>query len=138
LDSTNGNGASWTWTIGQPLEIGYSSDPTWTAYEGALDDVRYYNTELSSTLISSLFHNGVDDNDLVMQLNFTAPPGNGFVLTWLEGSAILQSAPALTGPWIDLPGAASPYTIVPSATQQFFRYKYAHAPQSVVSNPYLM
>jgi hypothetical protein len=138
LDSTNGNGASWTWTLGQPLEIGYSSDATWTAYNGVLDDVRYYNAELSSSLINTLFHNVVDDNDLVMQLNFTAPPGNGFVLNWLEGSAILQSAPALTGPWIDLPGAASPYTIVPATTQQFFRYKYAHAPQSVVSNPYLM
>jgi hypothetical protein len=57
-------------------------------------------------------------------------------MTWLESSAVLQSASSLTGPWTDVTGAVSPYIIVPTATQQFFRYRYV--PRSQVSNPYLM
>jgi hypothetical protein len=138
VDTTNANGASWSWTTGQPLEISYSSDSTWTAYNGLLNDVRYYSTNLTASQISTIYTTGaaVDTKDLQMQLDFTAPPGNGFILSWLEGSAVLQSAPSLLGPWTDVTGATSPYTIVPAAAQQFFRYHYT--PQSLVSNPYLM
>ncbi|HUD46297.1 MAG TPA: LamG-like jellyroll fold domain-containing protein [Candidatus Baltobacteraceae bacterium] len=138
LDTTNANGAAWSWTSGQPLQFGYSSDPTWTAYNGLLSDVRYYSTNLTASQISTIFKTGalVDTTDLQMLFQFAAPPGNGFVLSWLEGSAILQSAPTLLGPWSDVNGATSPYTIVPAESQQFFRYKYT--PQSLFSNPYLM
>jgi hypothetical protein len=138
FDSTGTNGSSWSWPTGQPLEIGYTSDPSFRDYNGLLDDVRYYSAELTESQISTIYTTGAlaDTNDLQMQLNFTAPPENGFILNWLEGSAVLQSAPSLMGPWTDLPGATSPYTIVPAAGQQFFRYRYV--PQSLVSNPYLM
>ncbi len=138
LDDTNANGSAWSWTTGQPLEIGYSSDTTWTPYNGLLSDVRYYSTNLTASQISTIYSSGapVDTADLQMDLAFGAAPGNGFVLKWAEGSAVLQSAPTLTGPWTDVTGAASPYTIVPAASQQFFRYR--HTPQNLVSNPYLM
>jgi hypothetical protein len=135
-DSTNANSAAWSWTAGQPLEIGYSSDPTWTAYNGLLSDVRFYNTVLSSTRIAAIYHNTADENELVMQLNFAAAPENGFTLSWQEKSAFLESAPSLQGPWTDVLQATSPYTIVPAASQQYFRYRYK--PQSLASNPYLM
>jgi hypothetical protein len=148
LDTTNGNGASWAWSAGQPLEIGYISDPTWRSYNGLLDDVRYYNAILSSSQISSIFSSGnvnnagasaEDPSALQMQFNFTAAPGAGVVLTWVDSTAVLQSAPTLTGPWADVVGATSPYTIVPVASQQYFRYRYtAHPPHAWVSNPYLM
>jgi len=35
----------------------------------------------------------------------------------------LQSAPAVTGPFTNLPGATSPYTNPLTAPQQFFRLK---------------
>jgi hypothetical protein len=138
LDTTNANAASWTWPAGKPLEIGYSTDTFWGDYNGLLDDVRYYSVILSSTEIATIYSCDalVDTNDLQLQFNFTAAPGQGIVLAWKESSAVLQSAPAVTGPWTDLPGANSPCTIVPAATQLYFRYRYV--PQSLVSNPYMM
>ena len=138
LDSTNENSSAWSWPAGQPLEIGYSSDPTWRDYTGLLDDVRYYGAVLSASQIASIYHTGAlaDTNDLQMQLNFTAAPGTGIMLQWNETSAVLQSAPSLDGPWTDLTGVTSPYTVAPVARQQFFRYRYV--PQSLASNPYMM
>jgi len=138
LDTTNANGGSWSWVAGQPLQIGYSSDSSFIPYNGLLDDVRYYSTELSASQIGTIYSAGalVDTNDLQLQFNFTAAPGKGIILNWLESSAVLQSAPTVTGPWKDLPAITSPYTIVPAAAQQYFRYRYV--PQSLVSNPYLM
>jgi hypothetical protein len=139
LDTTNANSGSWAWPAGNdPLEIGYTSDSTWRDYNGLLDDFRYYSTILTPAQIATIHNSGaiVDTNDLQLQLNFTAPPGQGITLTWQEGTAVLQSAPTVTGPWTDLPGVSSPYIVVPSATQQYFRYRYV--PQALVSNPYLM
>jgi hypothetical protein len=139
FDSTNANSGSWSWPAGHPpLEIGYTSDPAWRDYNGLLDDVRYYGTILTSSQIAAIHSSGAlaDTADLQLQLNFTAAPGQGITLSWQEATAVLQSAPAVNGPWTDVTGVASPYTIVPAATQQFFRYRYA--PQSLVSNPYLM
>jgi hypothetical protein len=139
FDSTNANAGSWSWPAGHPpIEIGYTTDPLWRDYNGLLDDVRYYGTILSSSQIAAIHSSGalVDTANLQLQFNFTAAPGQGITLSWQETSAVLQSAPAVNGPWTDVTGAASPYTIVPTATQQFFRYRYA--PQSLVSNPYLM
>jgi hypothetical protein len=141
LDTTNSNGGSgWTWPAGQALEIGYGSDAYYRNYNGSLDDVRFYNTILSASQISSIYSSGAlaDATHLQMQFSFTAAPGEGIVLTWLESTAVLQSAPAVNGPWTDLTGASSPYTIVPTASQQFFRYRWTHTPQMVNSNPYLM
>ncbi|HEY3861566.1 MAG TPA: LamG-like jellyroll fold domain-containing protein [Verrucomicrobiae bacterium] len=139
LDTTNTNfGASWVWPSGnQPLQIGYSSDPQWISYQGALHDVMYFNTALSTSQINTLFH-GTDPDAaaLQLQLDFAAPPGTGYSLTWRERSAVLQSAPTPIGPWADIQGVTSPYTIVPAATQQYFRYRYV--PIAQVSNPYLM
>jgi len=53
---------------------------------------------------------------------------NGQVmLTWPTG--VLQSAPAVTGPYTDiLPTATSPYTVVPSGNQQYFRVRIQVSP----------
>jgi hypothetical protein len=48
--------------------------------------------------------------------------GNGqVVLTWTVGT--LQSAPSVTGPYTDMTGVPSPYTLAPSNAQQYFRVK---------------
>jgi hypothetical protein len=144
LDSTNSNTGSWSAPTGEPVQIGYTSDPAWRSYNGALDDVRYYSVKLTASEISAIFASGnsgalADPTDLQMQFNFTSAPGSALVLTWGDSSAILQSAPTVTGPWTDLTGTTSPYTVVPAASQQFFRFRYiSHTPQTWVSNPYLM
>ncbi len=138
IQGTNGNSAAWSWPLGTPLEIGYTTDTTFKNYSGLLDDVRYYSAVLTTNEIANIYSTGsaADPADLKFDFNFSSPPGAGTVLTWKESSAVLQSAPALNGPWTDLPGAVAPYTIVPSQSQQFFRYRYV--PKTVISNPYLM
>ncbi len=48
--------------------------------------------------------------------------GNALMLTW-TGTATLQSAPAVNGPWNDLTGATSPQTITMSEPARFYRLK---------------
>ena len=138
LDTTNANVGNWSWTTGEPLEIGYTTDTNYGNYNGLMDDVRYYNTILTANEIKAIYTSDALENTagLQLQFNFTTPPGGGINLNWLESSAVLQSAPSVAGPWTDVNGAISPYIIVPTATQQFFRYTYV--PQSLVSNPYQM
>ncbi len=138
LQATNGNSSAWSWPAGAPLEIGYTTDTSFENYSGQLDDVRYYSAVLTPSQIAQVYTTGaaVDPAALEFDFNFNTAPGAGTVLTWKISSAVLQSAPALNGPWTDLPGVTSPYTIVPSQSQQFFRYRYV--PQTRISNPYLM
>jgi hypothetical protein len=44
--------------------------------------------------------------------------GGQLVLTWTAGT--LQSAPTPAGPYTDIPGASSPFSLVPSSAQQYF------------------
>src|SRR6185295_17856390 len=48
---------------------------------------------------------------------------NQLVLSWTNAGFNLQTAPALTGRFTNLPGATSPYTNSFAALQQFFRLK---------------
>ncbi|HEV2328260.1 MAG TPA: hypothetical protein VGY56_05660, partial [Verrucomicrobiae bacterium] len=46
--------------------------------------------------------------------------GTSVTITWPAGGT-LQSATNLAGPWADVLGATSPYTIVPTGPQVFYR-----------------
>jgi hypothetical protein len=46
---------------------------------------------------------------------------NHLVLNWTNAGFNLQSAPAVVGPFTNLPAATSPYTNPLAAPQQFFR-----------------
>jgi exopolysaccharide biosynthesis protein len=53
-------------------------------------------------------------------------PGNGAgTLSWTRGGFTLQQAPALGGPWTDVPGPifSSPFTATNSGSSQFFRLR---------------
>ena len=54
------------------------------------------------------------------ELQFQAGGGQ-FELAWPTG--ILQSAPAIEGPYNDVPGASSPFVVAPSNPQEFFRIR---------------
>jgi hypothetical protein len=47
--------------------------------------------------------------------------GGQIVLTWAAGT--LQSAPSVSGPYVDITSASSPFAFVPSNGQQYFRVK---------------
>jgi hypothetical protein len=131
--------SGWSWQVGQELELGLSHDTnSWQAYYGLMDDVRFYNRVLSSSEITSAYGGAlVDTNALVMQLNFTTAPGLGATLTWQCPDTILQSADSVNGPYADVPGAVSPYSVGTQNTAKFFRYR-GHTPQVILANPYLM
>ncbi len=139
LDSTNSNGGNaWSSPTGSQITFGNSQDSTYEYYNGMLADVRFYSTQLTPTQISTIYHSDavVNANALQMWLNFQTPPGPGLILSWGITPSILQTAPQVSGPFIDTP-VVSPYLIVPSAAQQFFRYR-GDTPKTFFSNPYLM
>ncbi|MCS7338332.1 MAG: hypothetical protein NZ739_08880 [Verrucomicrobiae bacterium] len=47
--------------------------------------------------------------------------GNSVVLSWTNSACTLQAGPAPAGPFTNVPGATSPYTVSPVAPQLFFR-----------------
>ena len=139
LDSTSPNSAAWASVAGQPIQIGSSTDAFWGSYDGLLDDVRFYSRQLSAAEVASVYATGalVDTANLQMRLNFDTPPGTGFSLGWQVGNVILQSAPAVQGPYVDLPAAVSPFNAATGMGTKFYRYR-GYVPQTTLSNPYLM
>jgi hypothetical protein len=52
------------------------------------------------------------------------PSGANVVLTWTPAQGNLQSAPAVTGTYTNIPGATTgTYTVPHNQTRQFFRVK---------------
>ena len=51
-----------------------------------------------------------------------ARSGTNVSLSW-PGAAILQSAPSVTGPYVDVIGSASPYIVTPSGAATFYRLR---------------
>ena len=140
VDNSGANSAgSWSWPAGQEIELGLSHDNHWRAYDGLLDDVRIYNRQLTDTEVASVYNTGalVDSTALKMRLNFDSTNlALGITVTWQNTNATLQSSSAITGPWINMPSATSPYRAEIQPGQTYFRY--THAPVSIKTNPYDM
>jgi uncharacterized repeat protein (TIGR03803 family) len=79
------------------------------------------------------FDGGTLGDGIVYSLTFAAPlipipiniqlsaDGSSAILTWTNPAFSLQSAPAVTGTYTNVPGATSPYTTAIGAAQQYFR-----------------
>ena len=86
-----------------------------------------------NTLYGTTAYGGSSGNGTVFSLSFAPhltiiPSGTNVILTWPANTAgfdytgfILQSAPAVTGTFTNIPGATSPYTNPVAAAQQFYR-----------------
>lgn len=48
---------------------------------------------------------------------------SGLVLAWCCG-AVLQQADQVSGPWTDVPGATSPFNVIPTAPSKFYRVRW--------------
>ena len=68
----------------------------------------------------------------------TRGPGAALnTITWKTPGAVLQSANAVNGPYVDIaPAAVSPYSAPITATPKFYRYRLTTT--SISSNPYDM
>jgi hypothetical protein len=82
-------------------------------FDGRIDNVAVFNETLSSSQIQSLYNAALGNPGLQIQ----AVPG-GVQLQWSFGT--LLESPSLMGPWTTN-NASSPYTVVPSGPQKFYR-----------------
>jgi len=133
---TSATFAAWTWPVGLEIDLGLTQNTAaYSAYDGQMDDVRFYNRILTSNEVASVFTSGslIDTSALKLQLNFPSGKNPGLTATWLLGTDILQSAPNVTGPYADVPSAASPYRFEPLGKQQYFRYR--HTKSTITTNP---
>jgi len=139
LDNSGGSPLSWSWPGGQPIDLGFATNSGFLAYNGYLDDVRFYNRVLTATEVASVYSTGalVDTNALKLQLNFTTTNlSPGLAISWQNTNAVLQTATEITGPWTNYPAAFPPNNVEIQSGQMFYRY--IHAPATVKSNPYDM
>ncbi len=116
------NPIAWSWPE-QQLEIGLSHDTYWRAFNGELDDIRFYRRLLSSSEVQQIYAGDptlVGESDLAGRYNFDGPPG-GHLLTWPRGK--LESAPTVTGPWSTVVGAVSPYPLTDRVGSGFYRLR---------------
>ncbi len=78
-------------------------------FDGSIDEVGVFSKALSASQIQSLYSASVGELKLIL---------NGLQLQWSSGT--LLEAPSLAGPWTTN-NAPSPFTIVPTAPQKFYR-----------------
>jgi len=129
----------WSWAAGQEIELGSSHNTNYTALDGMLSDVRFYNEVLTGTQIAAVCLTGAQANPtaLILQLGFQGPPQTGTTFQWEASDVILQSSASAGGTFTDQPGAGSPYHAAAQAAKRFFRYR-GHTPRTLLSNPFLM
>lgn len=93
--------------------FGWRSDNDWKPFDGAIDDVAFYNKALTPEQIQTHYLASVK---LTM-----VKSGDNLMISWPFGT--LQQAATVTGPYTDISGVTSPYTITPSASAKFYRVK---------------
>ena len=97
-------------------------------FNGIYDDLTIYNTVLSPARIAQHYQFGETPPLVPRVVPVTTPPvigsyavvGGNFAVSW-SGTAQLQRATNLTGPFIPLPGATSPYFEPTTNQQVYFR-----------------
>jgi hypothetical protein len=123
LDKTHTNPGAWTWD-GRQIEIGRSHDGYWDGFNGQIDDVRFYNRELTAGEVGQIYAGDttpVGSAELVGRYNFDTAPLPGLKLTWTGGT--LESADKAEGPYTPVAGATSPLHLKPTEAQKFYRAK---------------
>jgi len=100
------NGDGWT-------SFGFRYDGNGTGFDGAIDDVAFYNKTLTAEQVQAHYL-------ATVRLGFTKS-GNNLILSWPFGT--LQQADQAGGAYSDMPTATSPYTAAIGATPKFFRVK---------------
>ena len=98
------------------LFIGNRQDQN-RSFDGWMDDFRFY------TGVGDInFIDGIRQAEITpAALSFHNGP-NGITFGWPAG--FLQSASNVLGPWLDVSNSASPYSVLPTNPQQFFRLRF--------------
>lgn len=96
---------------GAPTVLGQRSDNAFAPFDGAIDDVAFYNYALSPSQIASHYANS---SRLTASMS-----GSNIVLNWPIGT--LQQSTEVTGAYTNVTGATSPFTNAVSGSQKFYR-----------------
>ncbi len=100
------NGDGWT-------SLGFRFDGNGLGFNGAIDDVAFYNKALTLDQVQAHY-------SATVKLGITRS-GNNVILSWPFGT--LESAPGVAGTYTDIPSATSPFTNAISQQPQFYRVK---------------
>jgi len=93
------------------MVFGQRVDDAFNPFSGAIDDIAVYNKALTAQQVQNHFLNAI-------RLNATTS-GKNLIITWPDGT--LQSSTNVSGPFITVPGATSPYTNSITGKQLYFR-----------------
>jgi len=87
-------------------------------YVASLDNIWFRGPEqdLGGGSVASIYTSA---NDVLGGLSIQLSDGN-VVISW-TGTGVLQTAPEISGPWSNEPAAASPFSVKPLDTRQFYR-----------------
>jgi hypothetical protein len=114
-------------TPGSPLDVLIASDPQYTnnpagagrQFAGQVCEVALFTNVLTAAQVQTIYQAAITPLPEILTL---ASPGNSQLqLNWSYGT--LQSATNVTGSYVDVPGAFSPYTIPTTNAQQFYRVR---------------
>lgn len=110
--------ASQTWEVFIPnrdgtADFGWRSDNDWKPFDGALDEIAFYNKALTQEQVEA--HSKASVRISVEK------SGNDMVLRWPFG--ILQQADTVSGTYADLTGVTPPHTLRADASAKFYRVK---------------
>jgi hypothetical protein len=94
-----------------PYTLGWRVDSGFNPFTGNMDNVAVYNKALTPSQIQNHFLN-------TTRLSITGSSSK-VVVSWPVGT--LQSSTNVSGPYLNVSGATSPYTNSVSGTQKFFR-----------------
>lgn len=88
---------------------------------GGIDDSNWVWADYQTVASNSVFtaYSSVTNTVALPSLLTIQRSGNQIILNWSGGT--LQSAGEITGPFVNVPGATSPYTNTVTGTQQFYR-----------------
>ena len=102
-----------------PLRVGGGSTegPGTFFFEGDVDEPAIYNQALTHEQVILHYLAGATAPE-PPKISI-ARDGANIVITF--GSASLESAPSVSGPWTSVTGAASPYSTTPASAAQFYR-----------------
>jgi hypothetical protein len=118
-------------SVGYYATVAYSSTgvPLWTnSHESASSGISLNAKPLALDKSGNVFVTG---SPVTIKYSSSVPlprldfqlPNNQLVLSWTNAGFNLQTAPAVTGAFTNIPAATSPYTNAPTGPQQFFRLR---------------
>lgn len=120
LINTTPAGASIDFGSSGALHVGNRQDRL-RSFNGWIDDFRFYTGVGDSNFVESVRLLAVTPStNFPVTLNFRTGT-NGVELAWPSG--VLQSATNVSGPWLDIGVATSPFTVTPNEPKRFYRVR---------------